>query len=80
MSHYVMRNLINKGSIKINNFSANPNKRNYSYLLTPSGLSEKLKLTAVFLERKRHEYYVLQDKIKALERSIELDARGAEGT
>ena len=55
-----MRNLINKGSIKINNFSANPNKRNYSYNITPLGLSEKLKLTVVFLERKRSEYYALQ--------------------
>ena len=57
MAHYVMRNLIDKGSIKIKNFSENPNKRNYLYILTPSGLSEKLKLTAVFLARKRSEYY-----------------------
>ena len=79
MAHYVMRNLIDKGSIKIKNFSENPNKRNYSYILTPSGLSEKLKLTAVFLERKRSEYYALQEEIRALERRIELDAGGAEG-
>ena len=58
----------------------NTNKRNYSYILTPSGLSEKLKLTAVFLERKRSEYYALQEEIRALERRIELDAGGgAEG-
>ena len=79
MAHYVMRNLIDKGSIKIKNFSENPNKRNYSYILTPSGLSEKLKLTAVFLERKRGEYYALQMEIRALERRIELDAGDAEG-
>ena len=79
MAHYVMRNLIDKGSIKIKNFSENPNKRNYSYILTPSGLSEKLKLTAVFLERKRKEYYALQEEIRALERRIELDTGGAEG-
>ena len=77
MAHYVMRNLIDKGSIKIKNFSENPNKRNYSYILTPSGLSEKLKLTAVFLERKRNEYYVLQEEIKALERRIDLDKDGS---
>ena len=79
MAHYVMRNLIDKGSIKIKNFSENPNKRNFSYILTPSGLSEKLKLTAVFLERKRKEYYALQEEIRALERKIELDTGGAEG-
>ena len=79
MAHYVMRNLIDKGSIKIKNFSENPNKRNYSYILTPLGLSEKLKLTMVFLERKRKEYYALQDEIRALERRIERDASGTEG-
>ena len=79
MAHYVMRNSINMGSIKIKNFSKNPNKRNYSYILTPSGLNEKLKLTAVFLERKQSEYYALQEEIRALERRIELDAGGTEG-
>ena len=79
MAHYVMRNLIDKGSIKIKNFSENPNKRNYSYILTPSGLSEKLKLTVVFLERKRSEYYALQEEIRALEQRIALDAGDAEG-
>lgn len=78
MAHYVTRNLIDKGSIKIKNFSANPNKRNYSYILTPSGLNEKLKLTAIFLERKRNEFYVLQEEIRALERSVEQDADGVE--
>ena len=78
MAHYVTRNLIDKGSIKIKNFSANPNKRNYSYILTPSGLNEKLKLTAIFLERKRNEFYVLQEEIRALERSVEQNADSVE--
>ena len=73
MAHYVLRNLIDKGSVKVKNFSKNPNKRNYSYILTPTGLSEKLKLTSVFLERKRKEYYALRQKISALEQSIELN-------
>ena len=73
MAHYVLRSLIDKGSVKVKNFSKNPNKRNYSYILTPAGLSEKLKLTAVFLERKRKEYHALQEEISALEQSIELD-------
>ena len=79
MAHYVLRSLIDKGSVKVKNFAKSPNKRNYSYILTPSGLSEKLKLTAVFLERKRSEYYALQEEIRALERRIALDAGGAEG-
>ena len=73
MAHYVLRRLIDKGSVKIKNFSENPNKRNYSYILTPTSLSEKLKLTSVFLERKRKEYRALRQEISALEQSIELD-------
>ena len=73
MAHYVLRSLIDKGSVKVKNFSKNPNKRNYSYILTPTGLSKKLKLTSVFLERKRKEYYALQLKISALEKSVEVD-------
>ena len=73
MAHYVLRSLIDKGSVKVKNFSKSPNKRNYSYILTPNGLSEKLKLTSVFLERKRKEYHALQQEISTLEESIELD-------
>jgi EPS-associated MarR family transcriptional regulator len=70
MAHYVLRSLIDKGSVKVKNFSKNPNKRNYSYILTPTGLSEKLKLTSVFLEPKRKEYYALQQEINALDQSV----------
>ena len=79
MAHYVLRNLIDKGSVKVKNFSKNPNKRNYSYILTPTGLSEKLKLASVFLERKRKEYYALQQEISALEQSVEVDDFNAKG-
>ena len=80
MAHYVMRNLIDKGSIKIKNFSENPNKRNYSYILTPTGLSEKMKLTSLFLERKRKEYQALRQEISALEQSIEKSAINVKNT
>ena len=73
MAHYVLRSLINKGSVKVKNFSKNSNKRNYSYILTPTGLNEKLKLTSVFLGRKRKEYHALQQEISALEQSVEMD-------
>ena len=73
MAHYVLRSLIDKGSVKVKNFSKTPNKRNYSYILTPNSLSKKLKLTLVFLELKRKEYYALRQEISALEQSIELD-------
>ena len=73
MAHYVLRSLIDKGSVKVKNFSKTPNKRNYSYILTPTSLSKKLKLTSVFLELKRKDYHALRQEISALEQSIELD-------
>ena len=73
MAHYVLRSLIDKGSVKVKNLSKTPNKRNYSYILTPTSLSRKLKLTSVFLELKRKEYHALRQEISALEQSIELD-------
>ena len=80
MAHYVLRRLIDKGSVKVKNFSKNPNKRNYSYILTPIGLGEKLKLTSLFLERKRKEYYALQEEIRTLEQSIGKDVISVENT
>ena len=80
MAHYVLRSLIDKGSVKVKNLSKTPNKRNYSYILTPTSLSRKLKLTSVFLERKRKEYYALQEEISALEQSIEPDDFGAKSS
>jgi len=77
MTHYLMRNFIDKASVKVKNFSANPNKRNYSYILTPISISEKLKLTMIFLERKRNEYYAMQDEISGLKQSIRLDYSSA---
>ena len=61
-AHHTMHNLIDKGSIKVKNFSANPNKRNYTYILTPSGLSEELELAVVFLKSDRTKCYHLQEK------------------
>lgn len=78
IAHYVMRNLIDRGHIGIKNFSANPNKRNCFYIPTPSCLSEKLKLVALFLKRKRDECYILKEEIRALQRSVELGTNGAE--
>ena len=78
MVHYVVHSLIDKGSVKVKKFSQNPNKRNYSYILTPAGLSEKLQLMSVFLDGKRKEYYALQQEISALDQSIEVNDFSAE--
>ena len=65
---YLLSSLIDKGFIKFENFLCNKNKRNYIYLLTPSGIKEKYKLTLKFLERKKQEYKELKIEIQKLEK------------
>jgi EPS-associated MarR family transcriptional regulator len=64
--NFCLKALIEIGHIKAGNFSKNPNKSIYLYLLTPKGIAEKAKLTAGFLKRKMAEFYALKDEIEAI--------------
>lgn len=68
--HYCLKALVEKGLIKLSNFSAAKDKRRYAYVLTPKGISEKIKLTRHFLIRKRAEYSSLKAEIEYLENEI----------
>ena len=65
-THYCLKALIDKGMVKIHNFSQNQNKFGYVYLLTPIGMAEKLSLTGRFLERKMQKFEMLRAKIESL--------------
>ena len=65
--NYCMKKLTEKGLIKLTNFTHNPNKMGYAYLLTPSGIEEKSRLTFSFLKRKTAEYEILKKEINALQ-------------
>ena len=65
--NYCMKKLTEKGLIKLTNFSHNLNKMGYAYLLTPSGIEEKSRLTFTFLKRKTAEYEILKKEINALQ-------------
>ena len=64
--NYCLNALMDKGLVKVNNFSQNQNKFSYVYLLTPHGIAEKAALTANFLQRKMNEYEALKAEIAAL--------------
>ena len=64
--NYCMKKLTEKGLIKITNFKQSPNKMSYSYILTPKGIEEKVRLTFSFLKRKITEYELLQKEINEL--------------
>ncbi len=69
-AHYCMKALIDKGLVKMGNFSHNQKKMDYAYLLTPSGIKSKAVLTAHFLERKASEYAMLKSELKKQEKDI----------
>ena len=65
--NYILKALIKKGLIKIENFSNSENKKNYKYLLTEQGIKEKIALTEKFIERKKREYEELQDELEKMQ-------------
>lgn len=69
--HYLIGALIERGLIKLGNFSASSDKRRYAYVLTPKGLTEKAAIAKRFLDRKREEYAALRREISQLEAELE---------
>ena len=61
--NYCLKALQKKGLIKINNFKKNPKKINYIYVLTPSGIAAKTKLTISFMKQKMREYDELKSEM-----------------
>ena len=64
--HYVLNALVEKGLIKLGNFTSAQDKRRYAYVLTPKGIREKAAITRRFLARKVAEYDALRAEIESL--------------
>ena len=64
--NYCLKSLIQKGFVKINNFKNSNHKLQYSYLLTPTGIEEKTKLTIKFLKVKTAEYEALKEEVERI--------------
>ena len=77
--NYCVKALVDKGHVKVSNFAASSNKLGYVYLLTPSGVAEKARLTAAFIERKLSEYKALHAEIIALVEAGELPPKELPG-
>ena len=69
--NYCLKKLVEKGLVKLSNFSRNPNKVRYIYILTPQGIEEKARLTFEFLKIKIEEYELLKDEIILLKKDAE---------
>lgn len=51
--NFIIKALVEKGLIKIENFSNSKDKSKYRYLLTEKGIKEKIELTQKFIQRKK---------------------------
>ena len=70
-ANYCLKALMEKGLVKLENFRANPDKRQYAYLLTPAGMKEKTRITMAFLRNKVAEYEALEKEIEQLRGDLE---------
>ena len=78
-AYYCVTALVEKGFVKLKNFTQSKNKANYIYELTPRGIRAKAALTVSFLERKRHEYEDLKLEIERLESELGVDEASKPG-
>lgn len=76
--NYCLQALMEKGWIKMQNFSRSAHKMGYVYLLTPAGIAEKSMLTARFLQRKMNEYDALREEIEKLKSELPLSGPQAD--
>jgi EPS-associated MarR family transcriptional regulator len=73
--NYSLQALITKGWVKADNFTRNPSKKGYAYLLTPKGVEAKARLTVHFLHHKVIEYEKLMTEIDELRQEVQAQRR-----
>lgn len=74
--NYCLKALMERGLVKLENFQNSRHKFKYVYVLTPSGLAQRVALTGRFLKRKMGEYKALEAEIELLKAEV----RSAEGS
>lgn len=72
-ANYCLKALIEKGWVKAQNFKNNKNKLSYAYLLTPSGIEEKARVTLRYLKRKMQEYDELKAAVEELKKEVAVE-------
>ena len=69
-ANYCLKALMERGWVKARNFKNSNHKLAYSYLLTPSGIEAKARITARFLRQKMEEYEALKAEIALLTEEV----------
>jgi EPS-associated MarR family transcriptional regulator len=71
--NFCLNALMSKGWIKAQNFKNSRNKLAYLYILTPSGIEGKTRLTKSFLLQKMQEYDMLTKEIAQLQMESQVE-------
>ncbi len=69
--NFVLKALIAKGLVKMENFAQNEQKMQYRYILTPEGIREKIQVTRDFILRKEEEYEKILQEIEEAREAIQ---------
>ena len=69
-ANYCLKALIDRGWVKVRNFTNSNNKAAYAYLLTPKGLEEKARISVRFLRQRMLDYEQLKREIAELEAEV----------
>jgi len=72
--NFILKALVAKGLVKMENFAHSDNKVGYRYFLTPEGIKEKVRITKAFIQKKETEYERLRQEIELAKEDIESDA------
>ena len=67
-TNYLIKALLSKGLLMIENFKTSKNKLGYLYVLTPKGLEVRKNLTILFLKRKSEEFDKLKEEIEKIKK------------
>ncbi len=68
-TNYIIHALIDKGFLKVGSFLKADNKlTKAAYILTPSGIRERMELTQGYISRKKREYEALKAELESLHR------------
>jgi EPS-associated MarR family transcriptional regulator len=68
--NFCLKALVEKGWIKVGNFSKNPDKLGYAYLLTPTGIAEKAALTKRFCNARWRNMTSCVKKLKRCSKAV----------
>ena len=69
-ANYCLKALVDRGWVKVQNFRSSDNKAAYAYLLTPSGIEEKARITVRFLKQRMQDYERIKREIAELEAEV----------